>query len=66
LFSGSSGLEQAQSRALVALDGQIRQQAYTMAISDGFMVLACACIGILVMIALMKRTKIYFGPNPTV
>jgi len=66
LFSGSSGLEQAQSRALVALDGQIRQQAYTMAISDGFMVLACACIGILVMIALMKRTKIYFGPNPSV
>jgi DHA2 family multidrug resistance protein len=70
LFSGSSGLEEAQGRALVALSGQVRQQAYTLAYADAFLVLVGACIAIIVMIALMKQTKIYFdsppgrGPNP--
>jgi DHA2 family multidrug resistance protein len=64
LFSGSSSLEEAQSRALAVLDGQIRRQAYTLAISDAFFILACACVGIIVMIALMKRTRIYFDSPP--
>jgi len=60
LFSGSSGLDEAQSRAVLALGGQIRQQAYTLAFSDGFVVISCLCIGIILMIGLMKRTKTYF------
>src|SRR2546425_3277957 len=44
LFSGSSGIEEAQSRALVALNGQVRQQAYTLAFADGFVTIACGCI----------------------
>src|SRR5262245_22999631 len=52
LFSGSSGPEEAQGRALVALSGQVRQQAYTLAVADGFVTLACGCIGIVLMIAL--------------
>ena len=66
LLSSSSGMPEAQNRALVVLDAQVRQQAYTLAISDGFFVIVCACIGIIVMIAFMKRTKIYFdstSPN---
>ena len=64
LFSGSSGLEEAQSRALVALNGQIRQQAYTLAFADGFVTIAAGCIGIVLMIALMRRTRIYFDAPP--
>ncbi len=64
LFSGSSGMEEAQSRALVALNGQVRQQAYTLAFADGFVTIACGCIGIVLMIAPIKRTKIYFDAPP--
>src|SRR5262249_48014705 len=59
LFSGSSGLPDAQGRALVALSGQVRQQAYTMAIADGLVTIFFACIGIVLMIALIKQTRIY-------
>jgi len=60
LFSSSSGLPEAQNRAVAVLDGQVRQQAYTLAISDGFLTIVFVCIGIIAMIALMKHTKIYF------
>ena len=36
LFPGSPGLEQAQHQAMVILSQQTRAQAYTLAISDGF------------------------------
>ena len=64
LLSGSSGLDEARGRALVALDAQVRGQAYTMAIADGFIVIACACVGTMVLIALIKQTKIYFDSPP--
>jgi len=64
LFSNSSGLPEAQNRALAILDAQVRQQAYTLAISDGFLTIVFVCIGIIAMIALMKRTKIYFDSPP--
>ena len=60
LFSSSSGLPEAQNRALAVLDAQVRQQAYALAISDGFLTIVFVCIGIIAMIALMKHTKIYF------
>jgi MFS transporter, DHA2 family, multidrug resistance protein len=60
LLSGTSGVEEAQGRALMALESQIRQQAYTQAIADGFFVIACASIAMIVMIALMKQTRVYF------
>jgi MFS transporter, DHA2 family, multidrug resistance protein len=57
LFSGSSGMDEAQSRAVLALGGQIRQQSYTLAFTDGFLVIACLCAGIILMIGLMKRSS---------
>jgi len=64
LFSGSSGMEEAQGRAVVALSSQVRQQAYTLAFADGFLVIVGACICIIVMIALAKQTRIYFDSPP--
>jgi DHA2 family multidrug resistance protein len=62
---GSSGLEEAQGRGVIALNAQIRQQAYTLAISDGFTTIVWFCIGIILMIALMKKTRIYFDSTGT-
>jgi DHA2 family multidrug resistance protein len=64
LFPNSSGLPESQNRALAVLDAQVRQQAYTLAISDGFFTIVCVCIGIIALIALMKRTKVYFDSPP--
>src|SRR5262249_50591160 len=58
--SGSSGIEEAQKRAVVLLGGQVKQQAYTLAIQDGFISIAGVALGIIVLIAFMRRMKIYF------
>jgi MFS transporter, DHA2 family, multidrug resistance protein len=58
--SGSSGLEEAQRRAATLLGGQVRQQAYTLAFADGFITIAWVAVGIIVLIAFMRRMKIYF------
>jgi len=65
LLPGSSGAEEAQARAVVLLSGQIRQQAYTLAYIDGFLTIAWVSVGIIVLLALMKRMKIYFDSPPS-
>jgi DHA2 family multidrug resistance protein len=57
---GSSGIEEAQGRAVALLGGQVRQQAFTLAYADAFITIAWVCAGTIVLIALMKRTKILF------
>ncbi|MBO0726280.1 MAG: MFS transporter [Blastocatellia bacterium] len=61
---GSSGMEEAQLRAATLLGAQLRQQAYTLAYIDSFLAIACASGGIIVLIALMKRMKLYFNSPP--
>jgi DHA2 family multidrug resistance protein len=63
-FPGSSGLEEAQTRALAAVNAQIRQQAYTLAIGDGFVTMVFVCIGIILMIAMIRKTKIFYDSAP--
>jgi DHA2 family multidrug resistance protein len=58
--SGSSGMEEAQARALTLLSGQVRQQAYILAYIDGFITIALVCAGTIVLIALMKRMRVFF------
>src|SRR5262249_49577089 len=65
LLPGSSGAEEAQARAVGLLSGQIRQQAYTLASIDGFLTIAWVSVGIIVLLALMKRMKIYFDSPPS-
>src|SRR6185295_822321 len=49
--ANSAGVDEAQGRAAALLGGQIRQQAYTLAYTDGFMIIAWVCVGIIVLIA---------------
>jgi len=60
LASSSSGSDESHARALVVLAGQIKQQAYTLAYSDSFLVIAWVCVGMMILIACMKAMKIYF------
>ena len=57
---GSSGQEEAQMRAVTLLGGQVRQQAYALAVADGFIAMAWLAVGIIVLIALMRKMKIFF------
>jgi DHA2 family multidrug resistance protein len=60
VFGGSVGLEESQRRANVLLSLQVSREAYTLSYSDGFLVVAWLCAGILVAIACLRQMKIYF------
>ena len=63
--TNSAGADEAQGRAAALLGGQIRQQAYTLAYTDGFMIIACVCVGIIVLIACLKPMTILFDSQST-
>jgi DHA2 family multidrug resistance protein len=63
----SAGMDEAQRRSVALLGSQVRQQAYTLAYMDGFTLTAWVCVGIIALIAFMKRTGIFFdsqSPKP--
>ena len=60
LLPNSSGLENAQDKALQVLGGQVRVQAYTLAYADGFLVIAFVAVLAIVLTALMRPIKYYF------
>jgi MFS transporter, DHA2 family, multidrug resistance protein len=65
--SNSAGADEAQRRSAALLGGQIRQQAYTLAYTDGFLLIAFVCVGIIVLLACLKKMIIMFdsnSPNP--
>jgi MFS transporter, DHA2 family, multidrug resistance protein len=57
LFSPSSGADEAQSRAVGILSQQVRGQAYTMAISDGFVVICWMVVVYLLLLLFLRRAK---------
>jgi MFS transporter, DHA2 family, multidrug resistance protein len=57
LFPPSTGSEEAQARAIGILSQQVRAQAYTMAISDGFVVIGWMVVVYLLLLLLLKRAK---------
>ena len=64
--ANSAGMDEAQRRSAALLGGQVSRQAYTLAYMDGFMIIALVAVGIMVLIAFMKRTGILFdsqSPN---
>jgi DHA2 family multidrug resistance protein len=65
VLGGSSGIEEAQQRAATLLGGQVKQQAYTLAYQDCFIVIACACVVIIGLVALMRRMRIFFDSSST-
>jgi MFS transporter, DHA2 family, multidrug resistance protein len=57
LCSPSTGSDEAQSRAIDILGQQVRAQAYTMAISDGFVVIGWMVVVYLLLLLLLKLPK---------
>jgi hypothetical protein len=57
--SHSTGLS-AAGRAAEVLGLQVRQQAYTLAISDSFLLLATCCVACLVMVSFMSRVPTHY------
>lgn len=60
LFTGSSGAEEAQQRAVGILGQQIRAQAYTMALSDAFILIVWMVVAYLGLMLFLKPGKISF------
>jgi MFS transporter, DHA2 family, multidrug resistance protein len=56
-FSPSSGSQEAQSRAIGILNQQVRGQAYTMAISDGFVVICWMVVAYLLLLLFLRPAK---------
>ena len=60
LLPDSTGPQQAQHRAITILGDQVRAQAYTMAIADGFILVGWMVAAYLLMTLLLKPGKITF------
>jgi DHA2 family multidrug resistance protein len=65
--ANATGVDEAQARSAALLAGQVRQQAYSLAYTDGFILIAWVCVGIIVLIACLKPMMILFdsqSPEP--
>jgi MFS transporter, DHA2 family, multidrug resistance protein len=60
LFPGSTGSEEAHERALDILSQQVRAQAYTMAIADGFILIAWMVVGYLLLMVLLRPGRLSY------
>ena len=60
MYPKSAGADQAQMRAMGILSAQVRAQAYTMAISDGFILVGWMVILFLLLMALLHRSRFSF------
>lgn len=60
LLPASTGLAESQARGVALLSEQVRAQAYTMAIADGFVLMAWVVLGFLLAMLLLKRGKVTY------
>ena len=60
LFSGSSGTQEAQDRAIGVLSEQVRAQAYTMAVSDGFILMGWIVVAYLLLMLFLRPAHISY------
>jgi len=61
LLPGSAGPEEAQARAVGILGQQVRAQAYTLAIADGFTFIAWMGVVYLLLMLFLRPNKISYG-----
>ena len=61
LLPGSTGLDEAQARAVGLLSQQVRGQAYTLATVDGFVLIAWVMLGFLLMMLFMQPDTISYN-----
>jgi DHA2 family multidrug resistance protein len=60
VLPGSSGPEEAQSRAVGLLSQQVRAQAYTLAIADAFLLIGWVVVAYLLLMLFLRPGKISF------
>ncbi len=60
LLPESTGLDESQARGVALLSEQVRAQAYTMAIADGFVLIAWVVLGFLLFMLLLTPGKITY------
>jgi DHA2 family multidrug resistance protein len=61
LLPGSTGLDEAQARAVGLLSQQLRGQAYTLATGDGFVLIAWVMVGFLLMMLFLRPDTISYN-----
>ena len=60
MFPKSAGPDEAQMRAMEILSAQVRAQAYTMSISDGFVLVGWMVVLFVVLMAFLHRPRFSF------
>ena len=60
LLPGSTGFEEAQGRAIAILNQQVRAQSYTMAIADGFILIAWMVVVYLLLMLFLRPGKLSY------
>ena len=60
LFPSSTGSQEAQHRAIGILSQQVRGQAYTLAIADGFLAIGWISVGFMLVMLLMRPIKLSY------
>ena len=65
-FAGTSGTEESQGRAMALLVAELGQQALTLTYMDGFILIACVCTGMMLLLACMKPMKIYLDSKTNI
>src|ERR1700741_3470634 len=61
LFWNSFEVAAATGRAVGVISGRVRLQAYTLSINDGFYLVAWACVVMLMLIVLLRRSPLNYG-----
>ena len=60
LLPGSAGPKDAQHRAVAILSGQVRAQAYTMAIADAFILISWMVVAYLLLMLFLRPGKLNY------
>ena len=60
VFAKSAGLAAAAGRAIGLVSGRIRLQAYTLTFNDGYYLVAWACVGVMLLVALMGKSPLSY------
>lgn len=60
VLPASTGSEEAKHRALDLISQQVRAQAYTLAVSDGFVLIGWVVVGYLLLMLLLKPVRISY------
>lgn len=61
LYAKSSGITDAGTRAVDLIGARLRLQAYSLSLSDGFVLLASSCVCALVFVALLRKSPLNYG-----